>query len=264
MEAITAVDADAAQLPAAPLPPDPGAPFCPVSPGLVSFCTRQALARDPVKARSSARSSSGRRDSPTGATPSSDSPNGSFRWRPARDRCRSRCGCAARRRRGRRHQCGLGDRPFLLCLGRVDDGKGAQVLAACFDAVQGTASRTARPRLRGAGGERAPRPSRRLRDRSGRRGREVGIAPRRQVLVSASAYESFSIVLLEGWSVGTPALVNGWCEVTREHALRSGAGLRSVRIPSSRSGWNGCSRPRRPAPRSARGSRLRRGALPLA
>jgi len=45
------------------------------------------------------------------------------------------------------------------------------------------------------------------------------------VLVSASAYESFSIVLLEGWSVGTPAFVNGWCEVTREHALRSSAGL---------------------------------------
>ena len=52
-----------------------------------------------------------------------------------------------------------------------------------------------------------------------------GLLRAAEVLVSASAYESFSIVLLEGWSVGTPAFVNGWCEVTREHALRSGAGL---------------------------------------
>jgi glycosyltransferase involved in cell wall biosynthesis len=44
-------------------------------------------------------------------------------------------------------------------------------------------------------------------------------------LVSPSAYESLSIVLLEAWAVGTPALVNGRCAVTREHAQRSGGAL---------------------------------------
>jgi glycosyltransferase involved in cell wall biosynthesis len=44
-------------------------------------------------------------------------------------------------------------------------------------------------------------------------------------LVSPSAYESFSLVLLEGWSVGTPALVNRRCAVTTDHAVRSGGGI---------------------------------------
>ena len=44
-------------------------------------------------------------------------------------------------------------------------------------------------------------------------------------LVSPSAFESFSIVLLEAWSVGTPALVNSRCAVTLDHARRSGGGV---------------------------------------
>jgi glycosyltransferase involved in cell wall biosynthesis len=45
------------------------------------------------------------------------------------------------------------------------------------------------------------------------------------VFVSPSPLESFSLVLLEGWSAGAPALVNALCEPTREHARRSGGGL---------------------------------------
>ena len=44
-------------------------------------------------------------------------------------------------------------------------------------------------------------------------------------LVSPSAFESFSIVLMEAWSVGTPALVNSRCAVTLDHVRRSGGGL---------------------------------------
>jgi glycosyltransferase involved in cell wall biosynthesis len=45
------------------------------------------------------------------------------------------------------------------------------------------------------------------------------------VFVMPSAYESFSIVLMEAWECGTPALVNGASEVLREHAERSGGAL---------------------------------------
>ena len=46
-----------------------------------------------------------------------------------------------------------------------------------------------------------------------------------EVLVNPSANESFSIVLLEAWSVGTPALVNARCGATSEHVRRSRGGL---------------------------------------
>jgi len=44
-------------------------------------------------------------------------------------------------------------------------------------------------------------------------------------LVTPSAFESFSIVLMEAWAVGTPALVNRRCAVTRDHAEWSGGAL---------------------------------------
>jgi glycosyltransferase involved in cell wall biosynthesis len=45
------------------------------------------------------------------------------------------------------------------------------------------------------------------------------------LFLQPSAVESFSIVLMEAWLQGVAALVNGECEVTRQHVLRSGGGL---------------------------------------
>ena len=44
-------------------------------------------------------------------------------------------------------------------------------------------------------------------------------------LVSPSANESFSLVVLEAWVAGVPVVVNGRCAVTREHCERSGGGF---------------------------------------
>ena len=44
-------------------------------------------------------------------------------------------------------------------------------------------------------------------------------------MVNPSAYESFSLVLLESWSLGVPVLVNASCAATMEHCERSGGGL---------------------------------------
>jgi len=46
-----------------------------------------------------------------------------------------------------------------------------------------------------------------------------------KLLVMPSAYESFSIVLLEAWLCGIPVLVNGTCEVLKGQCIRSNAGL---------------------------------------
>lgn len=45
------------------------------------------------------------------------------------------------------------------------------------------------------------------------------------VLIQPSVNESFSIVLMESWLQGTPALVHGRCSVTRDHVVRSKGGL---------------------------------------
>jgi glycosyltransferase involved in cell wall biosynthesis len=40
-----------------------------------------------------------------------------------------------------------------------------------------------------------------------------------------SLNESFSIVMMESWLLGTPVLVHAECVVTREHVVQSGGGL---------------------------------------
>jgi glycosyltransferase involved in cell wall biosynthesis len=45
------------------------------------------------------------------------------------------------------------------------------------------------------------------------------------VFCQPSVHESFSIVLMEAWVQGTPALVNARCEVTREHCEQGQGGL---------------------------------------
>ena len=44
-------------------------------------------------------------------------------------------------------------------------------------------------------------------------------------LCQPSVNESFSIVLMEAWLLGTPVVVHGRCPVTRYHVVRSGGGL---------------------------------------
>jgi glycosyltransferase involved in cell wall biosynthesis len=128
-------------------------------------------------------------------------------------------GAAARR------ALGLDDRPYLLCLGRVDDGKGSRLLAECFARYQ---ARTQSPlRLVFAGPVAQPVPESADIVVAGRVDDDVkwGLLRDAFALVSPSAFESFSIVLMEAWSVGTPALVNARCDVTRDHVERSCGGI---------------------------------------
>jgi glycosyltransferase involved in cell wall biosynthesis len=120
---------------------------------------------------------------------------------------------------------GLGDAPFLLCLGRVDDGKGARLLAECFARYK--QRRPSPLRLVFAGPVvHAPgaHPDIVL---AGSVSEDVkwGLLRAADLLVSPSAFESFSIVLMEAWTVGTPALVNARCDVTADHARRAGGGV---------------------------------------
>jgi glycosyltransferase involved in cell wall biosynthesis len=120
---------------------------------------------------------------------------------------------------------GLGDERYLLCLGRVDDGKGAGLLARLFDAFK--RRRPGPLMLVYAGPVIHPPPPHpdivvagRVDDRtkwSALRGATA--------LVSLSWMESFSLVRLEAWSVRTPVIGNAGCQPIREHVRRSGGGF---------------------------------------
>jgi glycosyltransferase involved in cell wall biosynthesis len=120
---------------------------------------------------------------------------------------------------------GIGDRPFLLCLGRIEDGKGARLLTECF--TQYKARRPSPLCLVFAGPVVHPPEASDdiivagLVDEPTKWGMLRGA----DVLISPSAMESFSIVLMEAWSVGTPALVNARCAVTADHVARARGGF---------------------------------------
>ena len=120
---------------------------------------------------------------------------------------------------------GLGERPYLVSVGRVDDHKGSAMLDAFFRrykerrggplalALVGPVSSAIEPHpdvvVTGAVDE--PTKWDLLRDAT--------------AAVSPSALESFSLVIMEAWVKAVPVVVNALCEPTREHCARSGGGL---------------------------------------
>ena len=119
---------------------------------------------------------------------------------------------------------GLGDEPFVLCLGRVDRGKGTHDLVERF-ARWRAAGGAGRLVLAGSVAEAPP-------ERSGvvclgpiPEAHKFGLLAAADALINPSPNESFSLVVLEAWLAGTPVLVNGWCAPLVEHCEYSGGGL---------------------------------------
>lgn len=120
---------------------------------------------------------------------------------------------------------GLGDRPYLISVGRVDDQKGSAMLDTFFRrykerrpgplalALVGRVSTTIEPHpdVVVTGEVDDPTKWDLLRDS--------------MAAVSPSAMESFSLVIMEAWEQAVPVVVNGLCEPTRDHCVHSGGGL---------------------------------------
>jgi glycosyltransferase involved in cell wall biosynthesis len=120
---------------------------------------------------------------------------------------------------------GLGDRPYIVSVGRVDEHKGSKMLAEYFATYK---ERHPGPLALALVGpisvELDPHPDIVI----------TGVVDEADkwdivrdalVAVSPSALESFSLVVLEAWVDRVPVVVNGTCGPTREHCERSGGGL---------------------------------------
>jgi glycosyltransferase involved in cell wall biosynthesis len=120
---------------------------------------------------------------------------------------------------------GLGEAPFLLCIGRVDDKKGTGILWRYFQAYK---ERHPSDLLLVLAGQVVNRPDEAadivvtglIDDES-----KWGLLRGAQALVAPSPFESFSLTVIEGMTAGAPAIVNAVCGATREHCEQSGAGM---------------------------------------
>jgi glycosyltransferase involved in cell wall biosynthesis len=126
---------------------------------------------------------------------------------------------------GLRTAFGLGDRPYLLYLGRVEPGKGSEELMDFFAAYK---DRNPGPLALVVAGrvvhELPAHPDvvfTGFVDEPTKRSALAGAL----ALVQPSFFESFSMVLTEAWAQSVPALVQGHCDVLVGQARRAGGGL---------------------------------------
>lgn len=125
-----------------------------------------------------------------------------------------------------RQGVGLGDEePFLLCAGRVDDGKGSGLLARFFEAFKARRPGPLKLVFVGPVIDRPPAHPDIVMAGPVTEAVKWGLLRGAKALVSPSPLESFSVVLVEAWTAGIPVLVNAFCLVTSEHVARSGGGL---------------------------------------
>ena len=116
---------------------------------------------------------------------------------------------------------------FALCVGRKDESKNTPQLVRWFERYVQQQPDGAQLIFVGPGSVHIPAGrSDRIRDLG-----FVSVQDKRDalaaaaVLVNPSLNESFSLVLMEAWACGTPAIVHANCAVTREHVCRASGGL---------------------------------------
>lgn len=118
-------------------------------------------------------------------------------------------------------------RPYLVCVGRVDRGKGTDLLVRSFAAYKDRHPERRDLALVFVGPVVHPPDPHPDVVVAGvvDEATKWGLLRGAEVLVSPSGWESFSFVVLEAWSAGIPVLVNAVCDATRDHCATSGGGL---------------------------------------
>jgi glycosyltransferase involved in cell wall biosynthesis len=124
-----------------------------------------------------------------------------------------------------RTEVGLGDEPFLLYVGRLEDGKGTTALAEMFAGYKRENPGPLKLVLAGPVANSPPRHADIVMPGAVSDDGKRSLMAQCLAFVQPSLYESFSLVLIEAWLEGAPAIVNGRCSPLREHCERSGGGV---------------------------------------
>ena len=120
---------------------------------------------------------------------------------------------------------GVGDRPYVVSVGRVDDHKGSSMLAAFFRVYKERHPGPLALVLVGPVATTIPDHDDIVVTGTLSEADKWDVVRDATVSVSPSALESFSLVVLEAWERSVPVVVNATCDPTREHCERSGGGL---------------------------------------
>lgn len=120
---------------------------------------------------------------------------------------------------------GTGDRPYVVCVGRVDEQKGAVMLANFFVEYKRRHPGPLALAFVGPQSSKLPESDDIIITGIVDEEDKWDIIADALVSISPSAMESFSLVVLEGWVKGVPALVNATCGPTVENCTLSGGGL---------------------------------------
>lgn len=123
-----------------------------------------------------------------------------------------------------RERFGITD-PYLLYCGRVEGAKGCDKLIEYFNAYKRRFNDDLKLVFTGKVEMNIPRRSDILVLGFVSEEEKYALMANSLAFTLASQFESLSIVVLESLMMGRPVLVNGVCEVLRDHALISGAGL---------------------------------------
>jgi len=120
---------------------------------------------------------------------------------------------------------GLGEKGYIIYLGRVDENKGCRQMFAHYIRYAGERKESLPLVVIG-------KPVMEIPDHPGIR--HFGFVSEEEkfsalagsrFLLMPSLYESLCMVVLEAWAMGTPTLVNGRCDVLRGQVTRAGGGL---------------------------------------
>lgn len=120
---------------------------------------------------------------------------------------------------------GIGDRPYVVSVGRVDDHKGSSMLAAFFRMYKKRHPGPLALALVGPIAATIPEHEDIVLTGTVTEADKCDIVRDAMISISPSALESFSLVVLEAWEQSVPVVVNATCDPTREHCERSGGGL---------------------------------------